>query len=567
MEDPEEQRQGGGRYRGRNAYFAKRIPSKPSSSSSASCDINHSAHRSCLRVNFNRSLLVQLSNKHAEEQAALDALLIDLPPSFSSEKHYQESLQPLVMKEAVSQAKSAIRRGNVRSIAITIADAKDGELRCALDPFVQVEPDMRSWLRPSTLFTLHVQGNKAVAPFHGMMSQMDALQSGAVVFDVLPDPRLAGMKGSALKAFPIVALVSIQRMYKACQQLSKPPFLLQILGGGNAVAAEEEEEEEADESSDSDEEEWTAFAYASARRKGESGRSSSSGRAEDHADDASDSSGDSEEEAAGGSEEEELNESQEEAIGSFMESAVTAMNRVHLWQGPPGTGKTRTIVALLLRLMRTKDVDNKARVLVCAPSNHAIQVVMESFIRAVRADVGTRASASRERAVPAAIVGVEEKIPERLLRYHPSKLLDYWIGRTREAMKSLEREDLAGIVGFAEQLSADIESKLKSVCSEVALSATLNGLMKYIPLVLKRKKVPSNKPHVTNTTIVTCLKGLLGNLQLLKKMHSFRVEEECLASVQFVFCTLNVSGRAAGNGSRGFDILIVDEAGTMFGLY
>jgi hypothetical protein len=59
-----------------------------------------------------------------------------------------------------------------------------------------------------------------------------------------------------------------------------------------------------------------------------------------------------------------------------------------LWQGPPGTGKTKTVVALLHRLV----VAGK-RVVVAAPSNKAVQVgVLSTSLQAASAATAVRRS-------------------------------------------------------------------------------------------------------------------------------------------------------------------------------
>lgn len=62
-----------------------------------------------------------------------------------------------------------------------------------------------------------------------------------------------------------------------------------------------------------------------------------------------------------------LNSSQKQAVLT----AIRRENGVTLIQGPPGTGKTRTIVAILRALMTSKEERRKG-VLVCAPSNVAV---------------------------------------------------------------------------------------------------------------------------------------------------------------------------------------------------
>ncbi len=68
-----------------------------------------------------------------------------------------------------------------------------------------------------------------------------------------------------------------------------------------------------------------------------------------------------------------LNESQQRAIQSVV---AAPQNSVTIIQGPPGTGKTTTIIGLLRALCSKHE-----RALVCAPSNKAIQVLAERFLK------------------------------------------------------------------------------------------------------------------------------------------------------------------------------------------
>lgn len=69
-----------------------------------------------------------------------------------------------------------------------------------------------------------------------------------------------------------------------------------------------------------------------------------------------------------------LNKSQEHVVATFMDSASCPLRICH---GPPGTGKSKMIVELLMRLTETK---SEARVVVCAPSNKAVQVLIHMFL-------------------------------------------------------------------------------------------------------------------------------------------------------------------------------------------
>ncbi len=67
-----------------------------------------------------------------------------------------------------------------------------------------------------------------------------------------------------------------------------------------------------------------------------------------------------------------LNESQRQAIQTCLDAPVIGI--IH---GPPGTGKTTTLVALAKEMLR-----NEKRLLVCAPSNNAVDLLAERLIEA-----------------------------------------------------------------------------------------------------------------------------------------------------------------------------------------
>ncbi|KAL1518726.1 hypothetical protein AB1Y20_003013 [Prymnesium parvum] len=74
-----------------------------------------------------------------------------------------------------------------------------------------------------------------------------------------------------------------------------------------------------------------------------------------------------------------LDASQREAVWRLA-SDEAAGGGVQLLHGPPGTGKTTVLVALLVALAERRA---EGRVLVCAPSNRAVQEVLERFVEAL----------------------------------------------------------------------------------------------------------------------------------------------------------------------------------------
>ncbi|KAL7464449.1 hypothetical protein ACHAXS_004786, partial [Conticribra weissflogii] len=78
----------------------------------------------------------------------------------------------------------------------------------------------------------------------------------------------------------------------------------------------------------------------------------------------------------------------------------------YLIYGPPGTGKTVTLVEAIIQTIRAPGADSNARILVCAPSNSATDVVVERLMPYFRPSEMIRIIAySRDRAsVPTAVM-------------------------------------------------------------------------------------------------------------------------------------------------------------------
>lgn len=63
------------------------------------------------------------------------------------------------------------------------------------------------------------------------------------------------------------------------------------------------------------------------------------------------------------------NTSQSEVLEKIVEMPK---DNVMLIQGPPGTGKTHTIIGILSMIMCSRRAHSKQKIMVCAPSNAAI---------------------------------------------------------------------------------------------------------------------------------------------------------------------------------------------------
>lgn len=72
-----------------------------------------------------------------------------------------------------------------------------------------------------------------------------------------------------------------------------------------------------------------------------------------------------------------FNTSQSEVLEKIIEMP---RDDVMLIQGPPGTGKTHTIIGILSMLMSARSGSNKQKIMVCAPSNAAIDQIIIRII-------------------------------------------------------------------------------------------------------------------------------------------------------------------------------------------
>jgi len=83
-----------------------------------------------------------------------------------------------------------------------------------------------------------------------------------------------------------------------------------------------------------------------------------------------------------------LNSSQKEAVKMAVSICLSKESNVGLIIGPPGTGKTNVICNIVLTLMSTLSTTtiNKPKLLVCAPSNEAVDALVRRIIE-IKKDV------------------------------------------------------------------------------------------------------------------------------------------------------------------------------------
>jgi tetratricopeptide (TPR) repeat protein len=291
-----------------------------------------------------------------------------------------------------------------------------------------------------------------------------------------------------------------------------------------------------------------------------------------------------------------LNTEQQQAVDGFTQGE----DGVYLLQGPPGTGKTTTVVSMIQNLAAKKQ-----HILVCAPSNKAIQVLAEKTQKAMPN-------------TPMLMIAVESKISSLSLQ---EIALDNWEKRYPEKSKALLAEiDLAPLI-----------SRKRSEAASVNEIIDTQTLIKFIQDVESKSKtivhiLKTCARYITNMSPAECasmiqladneFKNYLNNLIALQKeldifsyptlpgkqaapilsqekrnnienlilkicnqynsVHSF-ISYQLLKYVpsnsnalfertQILFCTLSIAGRMSlqrlyGNQSWSFQSIIIDEAG------
>jgi senataxin len=242
-----------------------------------------------------------------------------------------------------------------------------------------------------------------------------------------------------------------------------------------------------------------------------------------------------------------LNSSQQDAVQRF----VNASDGVVLLQGPPGTGKTTTIVQMLAAL-----VAKRLRVLVCAPSNKAVQVLAERFIE-------------KFNITPVILAGIESKISDVLRPIFLHKwnsdcfafLSDTNIVATAKKNKSL-------FVQALKKASSDVDEAKKRIAIHFPeISDVLFLQLKQHLLALQREAQlfdfsKEDASYFFPFHIDEKLKELkrLKN-QILVKLPSDDAIEANRSKI--IFSTLSVAGRAQmlKDDINEVDVLIVDEAG------
>ena len=252
-----------------------------------------------------------------------------------------------------------------------------------------------------------------------------------------------------------------------------------------------------------------------------------------------------------------LNESQRFALQSFMneDDDECPRYRLKMVQGPPGTGKTHFCAKLLHELYANEN--QQQRLLVCAPSNKAVIVCLETFLRNIprgkdRETIGKRI----------ALNGVEDTLESAATDMNIMN--EFYIYRQLDSLcvklKEMSRPSNNG----GKRSTADILEDLKNRRQE------MNRIAKFLlsldePIVSELLLSPCDLKNVSEGMDVESMEEEFIERIEGKDKHEYCRNRDVLANAllrnaRLCFCTLGSCSNLFHAGAEKWDVLIVDEA-------
>jgi superfamily I DNA and/or RNA helicase len=253
----------------------------------------------------------------------------------------------------------------------------------------------------------------------------------------------------------------------------------------------------------------------------------------------------------------ELNESQRFALERFMNDRSPGY-RLKMVQGPPGTGKTHFCAKLLQEL--TNPMRNEQqRLLVCAPSNKAVIVCLETFLRNIpKAEDRDKIGRS------IALYGVEDALESAakdvniINEFYVHRRLDSLCAKLKKLSSDGTNRKNGG-----RRSKADVMAGLKNVREEMKRIATfLIELGVHVSELLlnpcDRKNVSQNME--IESTVQDFIERIEGKTRADNLRNRDVLAKAVLSSARLCFCTLGSCGGLYHSGAADYDVLIVDEA-------
>jgi hypothetical protein len=457
-----------------------------------------------------------------------EAPMVNATATYETVEHWFAVQEELAYEEArATLAAALVRQRHVSAafrVMVKVLPSSKGMGRLRMIEATRLSRDVSNdWRRPATAILL-----KRDASDVGVLAIVAASQeaSGAESVPLWVQARdVASIDGSSSTwtAAALDSLISYQRMACACFMRPKVSFAHQLIGHKPSTHTKFVD-------SDSD--------YGDdGNEDGKSVRDDALA-AENDEDDAYLAHG-------------ELNISQRRAMQRFL-SRNGHMDQLQMVQGPPGCGKTHFTVSLLRALAK-----KNRRVLVCAPSNKAVCVALELFLRK---------QGATDACAPCILLGVEDSLEECST---PSEVfsicvMDYFIYRRASA-----------IAGGIERALADMKAEKLSQFSLDAVGEALD---------LARKQLKTTAPQFLKGEITSGFKAIESLLHEMDATKASEIQKqgaklvaniskasgrgeradefavESLNRAQLVFCTLASAGQSIMAMLNPPDVLLVDEA-------
>jgi hypothetical protein len=250
-----------------------------------------------------------------------------------------------------------------------------------------------------------------------------------------------------------------------------------------------------------------------------------------------------------------FNESQCHAImaARMSSSKEFCVPRICLLQGPPGTGKTHTVIGLLKAILQEtqNSVNSKRRILLCAPSNAAVDVLVRRLIREVNV------SSTRDRFDRPTSQGIKIVRLGRISAIHPDvkpfglkSLTDQKISQEAASLQNQAMTSLGVELSSIERNLEEVEKRILSLKRSFTynrqnqLHAHLNQLeAKKDELLLQRSQVQRQHQQVRV------------RVKDLERQRN-RIQKDIILGADIVCCTLS------GSGSRILSNIMKNRRGT-----
>jgi len=481
--------------------------------------------------------------------------LSPFPSSFKSAADYYTRFKPLIMAEAQAVlAQSASRRTQSGARLQLIPTSQDDETlawgaRLLFFNFAApLRGDLREHMRPGQVFVLHTHYNNSDGS-NGILATWAnglarTLGNASLALMVASGtnwpPSLPGKV--VVEATSLESLLSLQRMLDACVRKPAPPFMPELLLARKSTHTRFN----ASDSSDSDSNESSSVqqngSFGQELRELETTDVERCSSTEYSGDDRVPSWNEDNVVAstltqAADSAADRLNAAQRTALVSFVPpvAASRPVSNIGLVQGPPGTGKTSFLVAVLLALAAERGRAGRkgspsassGRVLVVAPSNKAVCLLLERFHTALQNAARVSGSSSTLASGLSSFAGVisntaggEDELSKGTARWPVSVSLLGVPENIRAACSSAASvyDPTSRVRAFASSSSSrngsshasTMEAPPQSICLELLCWTELASLAKAVRQLMDAKDRPLQDSSVTsdNCSYTSIIRGL-----------------------------------------------------------